>query len=75
MPNDVDDRTRISCGRRCESKRGEGEERRVDCKLDYQERETVIWADKLKSMGPGALDNKEGRRGGYCHEHANLSLK
>ena len=39
-----------------------GEKGGIDSELDYQERETVIWADKLKSMGPSTLIDKE--RGG-----------
>ena len=34
-----------------------------DGKLDYQERVTVIWTEKVKSMGPGALDGVKGGRG------------
>ena len=34
-----------------------------DSELDYQERVTVIWTEKVKSMGPGALDSVEGGRG------------
>ena len=37
-----------------------------DGKLDYQERVTVIWTEKVKSMGPGALDGVKG--GGGCVE-------
>ena len=32
-------------------------------KLDYQERVTVIWTEKVKSMGPGTLDGVKGGRG------------
>ena len=39
-----------------------GEKGGIDSELDYQARETVIWADKLKSMGPGTLIDRE--RGG-----------
>ena len=39
-----------------------GEKGGIDSELDYQEREIVIWADKLKSMGPGTLIDEE--RGG-----------
>ena len=31
-----------------------------DGKLDYQERVTVIWTEKVKSMGPCTLDGVEG---------------
>ena len=34
-----------------------------DGKLDYQERVTVIWTEKVKLMGPGALDGVKGGRG------------
>ena len=41
-----------------------GEKGGIDSELDYQERETMIWADKLKSMGPSALtDEERGREG------------
>ena len=33
---------------------------REDRKLDYQERVTVIWTEKVKSMGPCALNGVEG---------------
>ena len=41
-------------------------DRGEDSKLDYQERVTVIWTEKVKSMGPGALDGVKG--GGGCVE-------
>ena len=34
-----------------------------DGKLDYQKRVTVIWTEKVKSMGPSALDGVKGGRG------------
>ena len=34
--------------------------KREDGKLNYQERVTVIWTEKVKSMGPGTLDSVEG---------------
>ena len=37
--------------------------KREDGKLDYQERVTVIWTEKVKSMGPGTLDGVERGRG------------
>ena len=49
--------------------------RREDCKLDYQERVTVIWIEKVKSMGPCALYCGEGGRGSAeerCQGHSSL---
>ena len=34
-------------------------DRGEDSKLDYQERVTVIWIEKAKSMGPCTLDGVE----------------
>ena len=66
-PDNIDDGARVSGGGGSKCKRSVGEKRWIDSELHYQERETMIWADKLKSMGPGAL--------GYCHKHTNLSHK
>ena len=33
---------------------------RENGKLNYQERVTVIWTEKVKSMGPCTLDGVEG---------------
>ena len=61
MPEDVDNGTGISSGGRCESKRREGEWQGEDGELYYQERETVRWTEKLKTMGSQALgDNSRG---------------
>ena len=38
-------------------------DKREDRELDYQERVTVIWTEKVKSMGPRTLDGVEGGRG------------
>ena len=65
-PNNVDDGAGISSGGSGEGKRGVCKKRRVDSELHYQERETMIWADKLKSMGPSALGDIE--RGGVGTE-------
>ena len=61
MPEDVDNGTGISSGGRCESKRREGEWQGEDGELYYQERETMRWTEKLKTMGSRALgDNSRG---------------
>ena len=36
---------------------------REDRELDYQERVTVIWTEKVKSVGPCTLNGVEGGRG------------
>ena len=48
-------------GRVC--KREMRADRREDGKLNYQERVAVIWIEKVKSMGSGALDGVERGRG------------
>ena len=37
-----------------------GVNEREDRELDYQERVTVIWTEKVKSMGPCTLNGVEG---------------
>ena len=44
-----------------------GENQGKDGKLNYQVRVMVIWMEKFKSMGAGALDNVERLRG-YAEE-------
>ena len=63
MPKDIDNRTRIDGvgGRISEREvRSNGGE---DGELYYQERVAVIWIEKVKSMGPCALDGVERGRG------------
>ena len=63
MPKYINDRTGVNgagsgVGER-EMRMNGGEYGR----LDYQERVTVIWIEKVKSMGPCTLGGVEGRRG------------
>ena len=39
----------------------------MDCELDYQDRETVMWTEKFKAVGSRALGDK-GRGSGEVDE-------
>ena len=63
MPKYVNDWAGIDC---MGSSIGEGKVRAnggKDNELNYQERGAVIWIEKVKSMGPGTLDDVERGRG------------
>ena len=60
MPKDVNNRAGIDGAGSGISKGEVRSNRREDGKLDYQERVTVIWIEKVKSMGPCTLDGVEG---------------
>ena len=60
-PNDVNDQAGVMSRRGGVGKWREGEEQGVDSKLHYQEREAVMWIEKLKTVGGTALgDNRWG---------------
>ena len=59
MPKDVNDRAGVDVMRGGVSEREVRVDRGEDSKLDYQERVTVIWIEKVKSMGPCTLDSVE----------------
>ena len=63
MPKYVDDRARVNGMRGGVSEREMGADRGEDGELNYQERVAVIWIEKVKSMGPCALDGVERGRG------------
>ena len=63
MPKDIDDRARINSAGGGVHEREVQANRREDGKLHYQERVAVIWIEKVKTMGPCALDGVEGGRG------------
>ena len=63
MPKYVNDWARIDRVRGRVRKREVRADRGKDGELDYQERVTVIWTEKVKLMGPGALDSVKGGRG------------
>ena len=63
MPKNVDNGARVDGVR---GRVGEGEVRAnggEDGELNYQERVALIWIEKVKSMGPCALDGVERERG------------
>ena len=64
MPKDVDNRAPIDSVRGGVSKGKMRTDRGEDGELNYQERVATIWIEKVKSMGPCALDSVE--RGGGC---------
>ena len=60
MPENIDDRTGVDSARGSVSQgemRSDGGE---DGELNYQEKVTVIWIEKVKAMGSRALDGIEG---------------
>ena len=59
MPKNIDYWAGVDIVGSSEVRMDEGE----DGELNYQERVTVIWTEKVKSMGPGALDSVKGGRG------------
>ena len=63
MPENVNDGTGVDSVRSGVSKWKVGTDRGKDGELDYQERIAVIWIEKVKSMGPCALDGVERGRG------------
>ena len=63
MPENIDDRTGVDSARGSVSQgemRSDGGE---DGELNYQEKVTVIWIEKVKAMGSHTLDGIEGGRG------------
>ena len=63
MPKDVDNGARVDGAGSGISEREMRANRGEDSKLYYQERVAVIWIEKVKTMGSGALDGVEGGRG------------
>ena len=63
MPKDVYYWTRIDGVGSGICERKMGSNRREDGKLNYQERVTVIWIEKVKVMGSRTLDGVERGRG------------
>ena len=63
MPKYVDDWAGVDGVRGGVRKRKVRTDRGEDGELNYQERVAVIWIEKVKSVGPCALDGVEGRRG------------
>ena len=60
MPKYVNDRAGVNGVRSSVSKGEVRSDRGEYGKLDYQERVTVIWIEKVKSMGPCTLNGVEG---------------
>ena len=63
MPKDVNDWARVDRARGGVGQGKMGSNGRKDGELNYQEREAVIWIEKVKSMGPCTSD---------CHGHGNF---
>ena len=63
MPKNINDGTGVDGAGSSVSEWEMGLNRGKDGELYYQERVAVIWIEKVKSMGPGALHGVEGRRG------------
>ena len=59
MPKDVNYWAGVYVVRSGVSEREVRVDRGEDSKLDYQERVTMIWIEKVKSMGPCTLDSVE----------------
>ena len=64
MPKYVNNRAGVNGVRGGVSEKEMGANRGEDGELNYQERVAVIWIEKVKSMGPCALDGVE--RGRCC---------
>ena len=60
MPKNVDDGAGVDVMRSGVCEREVGVNKGKDRELNYQERVTVIWTEKVKSVGPCTLNGVEG---------------